>query len=592
MAEIPGKRSIALGDVFSAVSSSRLYAGGPVDTCGISDHIFHLARSDNGGQTWQSVSLGCLFQLEQIAVLPSQPDVIYLSVFQSGAPAGTLLKSINGGQTWSTITLPLEGAYSALLIDPTTPQKLFASGVYGVLRSLDSGETWEQVSTKMMGEFFRLALSGGSLYAVEATMSRTPVYRSDDGGATWWASQNLLPAGTTALQADPSQPGRLWAGLLSYGIYLSEDGGGSWSQRNAGIQTPTSINALAASPSNVDIIYAAADAPYPAVYRTINGGQTWSAPLKGFVDIYENSAGGFRPISLYETQTNIPIQWYPILEIHKLLVHPLYPEIAWAATSNGIYETTNGTDWQLGLSFGTAYDLAVSKAAPDQPYAALFDVQNNIPYVAQRRCVNPPLPCSWFANPINTGQFSIDVIKVDPVDPARLLADGVVYTADSKAIAIFQSLDSGKAWRQIGLIDVYAVLDDLVIAPQNKRVMAASLVNYQTSNIMVYRSLDGGVTWENWSTGLPAWFDWDDKLPLAMDELGSAYLGTSDGVYRRLPSQPAWVSYGLQGYSIRALVYHTGPAPMLLAAGGGGLWRLDLPPIRWTWLPLVREAGP
>jgi photosystem II stability/assembly factor-like uncharacterized protein len=578
----------SLGDVFAAVSSNRLYAGGPADACGINEHIFHLARSDNGGQTWQSVSLGCLFKLEQIAVLPSQPDVVYLSTLKSRVYTSTLLKSTDGGQTWNTFTLPYEGASAALIIDPADPQRLFSSG-YGISRSFDGGETWEQVSAKGMGNFLPLALSSGRLYAIEATMYRSPMYRSDDGGTTWWVTLNELPAGAVALQADPAHPGRLWAGLVNYGIYLSEDGGGSWSQRNAGIQTHAWINALAISPSNVDVMYAAADVPYPGVYRTIDGGQTWSLPLKGFIDILEYPAGIFRPISPHKSETGFP---YPLLEIHKLLVHPLHPEFAWAATSNGIYETTNGLDWQLGLSIGSAFDLAVSKAAPDQPYAALLDSSYNQPYIAQRLCKEPHFTCNWYINPINTGQLSIDVIKVDPVDPARLLSDGAVNTSVSKAIAIFQSLDSGTTWQRIGLIDVYAALGDLAIAPRNNQVMAASLENFQSQKNWVFRSLNGGVTWEDWSTGLPAWFGWDEKLPLVMDELGSSYLGTSDGVYRRLPSQSAWVQYGLQGYSIRALFYRPGPAPMLLAAGKDGLWRLDLPPIRWTWLPLVRVAAP
>ena len=120
----------ALGDVFSAVSSGRLYAGGPVEPCGIGDHIFRLAHTDNSGQTWQSVTLGCLYKLEQIAVLPSQPDVIYLSALKSKVYMGMLLKSTDGGQTWNTFTLPFEGAYSALVIDPSDPQRLYSSGQY------------------------------------------------------------------------------------------------------------------------------------------------------------------------------------------------------------------------------------------------------------------------------------------------------------------------------------------------------------------------------------------------------------------------------------------------------------------------------
>ena len=180
-------------EIFTAVSSEILYTGSGVGSCGVDyEKNYFLARSDDGGETWLSSPLGCLDEIEQIAVLPSERDMIYLSVLKPGAPGGTLLKSIDGGLTWVTFTLPFDGAVSALLIDPNNSQILYASGVYGILKSMDGGETWEQISNKNMGIYHRLALSGGSLYAVEATTSKTPVYRSDDGGASWWVS--MYPA--------------------------------------------------------------------------------------------------------------------------------------------------------------------------------------------------------------------------------------------------------------------------------------------------------------------------------------------------------------------------------------------------------------
>ena len=385
------------GDVFAAVSSNLLYAGGKTDSCGFGK-VSILARSENGGQSWQSYSLGCLVEVQQIAVLPSQPEVVYLSVLYYSAHTGTVLKSTDGGETWNTLVLPVGGADFQLLIDPDNSQILYASGVYGILKSMDGGETWEQISNKTMGIYHRLALSGGSLYAVEATMSKAPVYRSDDGGASWWVSMTLLPAGTNQLIAEPAQAGRLWAGLLNHGIYWTENGGSSWVEQNSGIQSPTNIDTLAVSPSNPEVFYTAVESPYPGVYKTVDGGQTWSEPLPGFVDLYPDTEQNFRPINSLNPQA--ASVWYPILEIHKLLIHPLHPEIAWAATSKGIYETLDGCHWNLLLSNGTAVDLTVSPADPDQPYAALYDAQNKF-YTVQRRCDKTPLICDWRSNRIN-----------------------------------------------------------------------------------------------------------------------------------------------------------------------------------------------
>ena len=573
-------------EIFTAVSSEILYTGSGVGSCGVDyEKNYFLARSDDGGETWLSSPLGCLDEIEQIAVLPSERDMIYLSVLKPGAPGGNLLKSIDGGLTWVTFTLPFDGAVSALLIDPNNSQILYASGVYGILKSMDGGETWKQISNKNMGIYHRLALSGGSLYAVEATTSKTPVYRSDDGGASWWVSMSLLPAGTARLIADPSQSGRLWAGLINYGIYLTENGGSAWVERNDGIQSPTSINTLAVSPSNPEVFYAAVEAPYPGVYKSVDGGQTWSEPLPGFVDLYPDAGQIFRPINSLTPQA--ASAWYPILEINKLLVHPTNPEIAWAATSRGIYETLDGHHWDFVLSNGTAIDLSVSAAAPDEPYAAMYDTQKNM-YSVHRYC-KTTLLCVWLSIRINSDQLTINVLRVDPFEPQHLITSGALYLADHSATGIFESLNGGSTWRQIGLIDDPGVLYDMAIAPNNPRIMLVSVSkiepggHYWTGRL--FRSLDGGATWQDWSTGaiLTFGFYW----PVAMNELGGAYAGFFTGVYRRGFYEASWEESGLENeLLIKTLLYNPGPATFLLAAGEG-LYRLDLPPIQKLWLPIL-----
>ena len=98
---------------------------------------------------------------------------------------------------------------------------------------------------------------GVALDAVQNTGVRTPLYFSDDRGKTWWASANLLLAGARQMQADPSHAGKVWAGLVNYGVYFSEDGVASWSEQNAGISSTPSINLLAASPDDPEVVYAA-----------------------------------------------------------------------------------------------------------------------------------------------------------------------------------------------------------------------------------------------------------------------------------------------------------------------------------------------
>ncbi len=85
------------------------------------------------------------------------------------------------------------------------------------------------------------------------------------------------------------------------------------------------------------------------------------------------------------------------------------------------------------------------------------------------------------------------------------------------------------------------------------------------------------------------------RSPPVIDELGTTYAGTNEGVYRRLPTQTAWEPFWLDLLlmrAIHAITYSPGPAPKLLAATEHVLWRLDLPPIQHTWLPVIGSVAP
>jgi photosystem II stability/assembly factor-like uncharacterized protein len=580
----------APGYVFTAASSELLYAAGGTDYCG-PGRVSSLARSEDGGQTWQTFPLGCLMEVEQIAVLPAQPDVVYLSVLHYAAPSSTLLKSMDGGQTWASFPMPDDlPAVFQLLVDPDNPQRLFASIPYGIIASLNGGETWQWISSEWMGGIFHLALSGGSLYAVDKIYdSKTSLYRTDDGGETWWSSLSLLPEGAQTLQADPAQADRLWAGLIGYGIFLTNNGGGNWTERNSGINSQALIKTLAVAPSDRNVIYAAVDDPFPGVYRSQDGGQTWGPLLSGFEESTQFAGKGFRLVSPDSPET--ASAWYPILKINKLLVHPLHPEIAWAATSNGIFETLDGNHWQ-GTLGGPTNDLAVSPLAPDEPYAALGGPPEGI---VVRRTFDPvALRWYWTGRGVDYRLMSANALRVDPDNPQWIILSGDINTAAGRVTSFFQSQDGGMTSRLISQIEIDAYGDlydpyDMAIAPTNSRHIIVTLADFPLNNGKFYRSNDGGATWLDETSGLPV--AEGQVWPVVIDGFESTYLGTANGVFRQAFSQTNWQPIGLQGHEIRAMSYYSAQAPSLFAAGGdGSAWRLDLPPVQKIWLPLV-EGG-
>jgi len=271
-------------------------------------------------------------------------------------------------------------------------------------------------------------------------------------------------------------------------------------------------------------------------------------------------------------------------------MHPLHPEIAWAATSNGIFETLDGNHWQ-GTLGGPINDLAVSPLAPDAPYAALGGPPEGI--VARRTFDPVTLRWYWTGRGVDYRLMTVNALRVDPDNPQLIILSGDINSATGGVTSFFQSQDGGMTSRLISQIKIDAYEDlydpyDMAIAPTNGRHLIVTLANFPLSNGKFYRSVDGGATWLDETFGLPV--AKGQVWPVVIDGFESTYLGTADGVFRQVFSQASWQPIGLQGHEIRAIFFNSSPVPSLFAVAGGSAWRLDLPPVQNIWLPLV-EGG-
>jgi photosystem II stability/assembly factor-like uncharacterized protein len=567
-----------VGEVFAVVTADLLYAAGRSGVgqgaCQDSQYVF--MKSTNGGADWTSTELGCAGELDQMAVIASQPEVVYLT--------GTSFhdrvdqKTVNGGDAWIPLSTQFYGATNSFIIDPEEPDRLVASSSSGLFYSTDGGQTWIAGDKNAINEYgLRLALSGSTLYALPGTVYPAHFYRSDDRGASWWQSVNELPAGGLALAAVPGRPGQLVAGLLGYGVYRSENGGGAWVETNAGIYTPARVNAIAPAPSDDQTLYVSTSTPYPALLRTLDQGAAWELLFRSSDDLPSRSAAGPQFVPTSPSRTGAA--WPMPLTLSKIVVHPLDSNVAWAGGKSGLYETLNGVDWRSVESFAAVVDLEVSSIAPDQPYAIAYDRMSYQPYGFHSRFWQSIF--YWYEHAIYDLQ-DISAMAIDPFDPRHILAGSVVYVNNIKMIGIVSSQDEGNSWEPIGTIAADGSVFDLVVSPLDPDLMMAS-IGYSPVNVVVCSS-DGGKTWSNCSAGLPE-FDKYAPRSLALDDFGSAYLG-SRGVYTRTRGEDTWHPFGLSGQSIDALAVYSGERRILYAAAGHELWLRMLPGWR-SWLPLV-----
>lgn len=195
-----------------------------------------------------------------------------------------------------------------IVVDPNNADTIFiAAATGGVWKSTDKGATftpaWPDDLTQTVGA---LAIApDGTLYAGtgeagpgggSSTYGGTGVYRSKDGGQTW---QSIGLAETNRIGrivVDPQNPQRIFVagtGPLytrggGRGLYLSTDGGDSWTKVLSGDNDTTGAADVAIDPRDSKIVYAAMwdnfrewdrrsyEGLGSGLYKSVDGGKTWA----------------------------------------------------------------------------------------------------------------------------------------------------------------------------------------------------------------------------------------------------------------------------------------------------------------------------
>ena len=217
--------------------------------------------------------------------------------------------------------------------------ELYASAGYdgsleGIWKSADGGETWESASSGLQWPAVSaLAVDPtrpGTLFAVDRMNYQSLLYKSTDGAATW---SYLGRSGAHSVLVAGTSPSRVYVGL-DHEVMSSADGGKSWKESiiyfsSGGFFDEIAIISLAAGRSDSSTIYAGADADYPheSIFGSNNGGDSWSQRSDG-----------------------LPTQQ----SVYSLAVDPTNPARVLAASSAGLWRTTNGgSSWTLALQTPT-----------------------------------------------------------------------------------------------------------------------------------------------------------------------------------------------------------------------------------------------
>lgn len=315
----------------------------------------------------------------------------------------------------------------------------------------------------------------------------------------------------------PTNPDVIYLGAPSGGLWISENHGASWRELTDHLPT-LGVSSIAFDPVNPDIMYIgtgdrdAADAPGLGVWKSLDGGTTWTqsntgmgdlevhklivTPDDGQIILAATNQGMYRSI---DAGANWTLQGFAF-EYRDMTIHPTNTNILYAFGANSFNRSEDrGVTWQMvtdGIPNAPRMLIAVSPAAPDVVYAVqantfdfrgfyrsedagkTFSFRSDSPNILGR---------ASDGSDVGVGQAWYDMsFAVDPFD-----AD-VVYVG---GIHIWKSKDQGVEWEIISQSKVHVDHHYLNFSPHDHAL-------YAGHDGGIHRTYSDGLVWEDVSTKL------------------------------------------------------------------------------------------
>jgi len=235
----------------------------------ISDSSDGIYRTTDGGRTWTHV-LDALIN-----------DVVFVNdsiALATGVVPGRIYRSTDGGQSWMPVgaELPDNGPLSDLAVVPGTSTVLGCSHEGDAWISTDLGDSWTQ-TLEGIGDLpfvweINVASNGNALL----TGVHGLMFASDDAGQSWRPASNGVAIDIRDIEAIDNDS--LIAVSENTYVVMTDDKGGSW--RTLKPEGHGQVFGADESLRAVEVVDAStifAAGPGGTVFRTRDGGQTWTS---------------------------------------------------------------------------------------------------------------------------------------------------------------------------------------------------------------------------------------------------------------------------------------------------------------------------
>jgi photosystem II stability/assembly factor-like uncharacterized protein len=151
-----------------------------------------------------------------------------------------VLVSRDSGATWEQVEgIPTEAPVASIKQNPQHPSRVYVGTKQTFYVSTDDGRKWDRRGGNLpYGEFATILINPKNpdeIFVGNSFLTVGGLYRSTDGGQTWSRLDTKdfgLPSRRVwALEFDGGDPGKLFVGSHSAGIYLADVGGSATASR-------------------------------------------------------------------------------------------------------------------------------------------------------------------------------------------------------------------------------------------------------------------------------------------------------------------------------------------------------------------------
>jgi len=487
-----------------------------------------IFKSIDGGQTWIQLTNGIPGNLSatDIAMDPTNPNVLYAAIGHIfGDLANGIYKSVDGGASWTKLAggLPTTGVGRISIgLAPSLPSRLYA-------------------------QFAGAATSTGG------NASTLNIYRSDDAGLTWTPTNPPSHQATygwylSLVTVSPTDPDLAFAGGLD--LLRTTNGGGSWGIVTGGQH----VDFHACEFDAAGRVLSGNDGGF---YVSANNGTNWTVRNEGLgliqfyaglsVDSLDESKmfGGTQDNGTIRRTGTAPDAWVQVIggDGGYTGVNQQDPNYVWGefqGTAN-LYRSTNG-----GLNFNSAGGGITGRNCFLPPYEIDPLNGNHMIYGTERlfETTNATAPTvTWTAitGDLTTGTGAINGLAFAPSNPQTIyvmtndgnvvvsvgggpfnisLAGVPTWPRTMRPFAVDPGADltchlavgwfgvnqvlktttggAGGAWSS-----VVGDLPDVPVHTVTLDTRRSPHVVYAGSDQGVWRTHDGGVSWERFGDGLP-----------------------------------------------------------------------------------------